>query len=129
MTDEELHNFGPFRAKIAIYLANFNNFWAVGWTLIIPEPISEISRQTRKESRESRKRFKIENESRYKIDDLEIDDTKTKQDLRICWCFMAKQIDMTVYYVSTVVILCSAVAALSPIWVAYSFKNNHFSSV
>ena len=117
MTDQELYNFGPIRAKIAIYLANFNDFCSIGWTSIIPEPILEISRQSRRNPRDGKKRLKIEDsESAYNL--------KGKDDLRLCWSFMAKQIDMTVYYVSTILILCSAIAALSPIWVAYSSNNS-----
>ena len=116
MNDEELHNFGPIRAKIAIYLAYFNDFCTIGWTLIIPEPILEISR--RKDSRDSIS--KIE-------DSASTEDTKRKDDLRLCWSFMAKQIDMTVYYVATALILCSAIAALTPIWVEYSRISSHNS--
>ena len=50
MSKEELHNFGRNRAKVAIWLAKFNNFWAIGWRLIIPEPILEISRCRKTES-------------------------------------------------------------------------------
>ena len=42
-----------------------------------------------------------------------------KDDLRLCWAFLARQIDMTVYYLSTAFIFCAALAALTPVWANY----------
>lgn len=120
MNDQELHNFGLIRAKITIYLANFNDFCSVGWTQTIPEPILEISRRS--------KRYSIK--SHNSQDNEKIDDTppeeelQKKQDLRLCWEFLARQIDMTVYYASTTLILCAAFAALTPVWANYTKYSN-----
>ena len=119
MNDEELHNFGPIRAKITIYLAKFNDICSVGWSQNVPQPLLEIASQSAKDSRQSTRKL-----SRISIEDgVSVMDTKLKEDFRLCWEFLARQIDMTVYYISTALILCAACAALTPVWAKYSSHN------
>ena len=95
MSKEELHNFGRNRAKVAIWLAKFNNFWAIGWRLIIPEPILEISRRRKTEST---KRIACDdtgidkNDIREYAGDIEApeDEETMIEELKLCWVFLAK---------------------------------------
>ena len=126
MNDQELHNFGLIRAKITIYLAYFNDLCSLGWTQVIPEPIIEISRRSKKYSIKYRHNnideIPPEDNPKKKEDEI-----AEKEDLRLCWEFLARQIDMTVYYASTAMILCAAFAALTPVWAKYtrySQRNN-----
>ena len=51
-----------------------------------------------------------------------------KDDLKLCWTFLARQIDMTVYYISTAFVMCAAFAALTPVWanyMKYEYRKNH----
>ena len=116
MNDEELHNFGHIRAKITIYLMKFNDVCSIGWSQTIPEPILKLSSQSKSDSLESIDKFsKI-----YNDDSASEVERKTKDDLRLCWIFLARQIDMTVYYTATVLVLCAAFAALTPVWANYT---------
>ena len=96
MSKEELHNFGRNRAKVAIGLAKLNNFWAIGWRLIIPEPILEISRRR---ITESTKRIACDdtgidkNDIRVYAEDIEGRFEAAEQsfeELKLCWIFLAK---------------------------------------
>ena len=91
MSKEELHNFGRNRAKIAIFLAKLNNFWAIGWQLIIPEPIREISRHRKSEST---RRITYDDMDKNSIGesagDIEAQDERTTEELKLCWIFLAK---------------------------------------
>ena len=89
MSKEELHNFG---AKIAIFLAKLNNFGAIGWQLIIPDPIREISRFRKTEST---RRITYDDIDKNNIGqsggDIEAqEDERTIEELKLCWIFLAK---------------------------------------
>ena len=40
-------------------------------------------------------------------------------DLKLCWTFLARQIVMTVYYISTAFVMWAAFAAITPVWANY----------
>ena len=45
MTDDELDNIGPVRAKLAIGLASINSKLSFGWKVDIPTPIKRIAQK------------------------------------------------------------------------------------
>ena len=45
MTDDELDNMGPLRAKLAIGMATVNSKLSFGWKVDIPLPIKRIAQK------------------------------------------------------------------------------------
>ena len=113
---------GPVRlslTKITLFLAKFNDICSIGWTQNIPPPLRKIASQSRNGNRESIRKF-----SKISSEESNLgDETKIKKEFRLCWEFLARQIDMAVYYIATAMILCAACAALTPVWAKYSSQS------